>query len=203
MAFRFDKLTIKAQEALASAQSLAAERGHPEIDPLHLLSSLLAETGGVIIPVLEQVGVDMPQLRQIVASELGHFPRASGGAPPQVGAALGRVLEKAQNEADAMKDDYVSTEHLLLALAKVDSKAQRVLELAAIDEKRLLAALQKIRGSGSATRTRRRNSRALEKYGINLVEPGPPRQLDPVIGRDQEIRRVIQVLSRRTKTTPC
>ncbi len=203
MAFRFDKLTIKAQEAIASAQALAAERGHPEIDPLHLLSTLLAEAEGVILPILEQIGVDMPQLRQIVAAELGHLPRASGGAPPQVGAALGRVLEKAQNEADAMKDEYISTEHLLLALAKIDSKARRVLELAAIDEERLLAALQRIRGSARVSDPNpEAKFQALEKYGNNLVELARRGKLDPVIGRDQEIRRVIQVLSRRTKNNP-
>ncbi len=203
MAFRFDKLTIKAQEAVTAAQGLAADRGNPEIDPLHLLAALLEEGDGVVIPILDQIGTKTAQLRTMVDTELGHFPKASGGVPPHPGSSLGQVLEEAQREADRMKDDYVSTEHLFLALAKVDSKAKRILDLNAIEESDILKALKRIRGSARVTdQNPEAKFQALEKYGIDLVEQARRGKLDPVIGRDQEIRRVIQVLSRRTKNNP-
>jgi len=203
MAFRFDKLTIKAQEALQAAQSLAADRGHPEIDPIHLLVALLAESEGAVRPILERIGVNRAQLERIVQSELGHFPRVSGGAKPQVGTGLQKVLETAQQEADGMKDEYVSTEHLLVAMAKVDSKARNVLKLNAVGEKEILQAMQAIRGSARVTdQNPEEKFQALRRYGIDLVERAHQGKLDPVIGRDQEIRRVIQVLSRRTKNNP-
>ncbi|MHC4402468.1 MAG: ATP-dependent chaperone ClpB [Planctomycetota bacterium] len=203
MAFRLDKLTIKAQEAVARAQSAAADRGHPEIDPLHLLAALLGETDGVTGPVLERIGANRAQLDRIVESELGHLPKVVGGAPPQPGSALHTVLQTAQQEADGMKDEFVSTEHLLLALSKVDSKAKSVLELNAISEKALLKALQSVRGSARVTDPNpEAKFRALERYGIDLVDFARRGKLDPVVGRDQEIRRVIQVLSRRTKNNP-
>jgi len=123
MAFRMDKLTLKAQEAVARAQELAADRGHAQIDPVHLLAALLAETDGIVGPILERIGANRRQLDQIVQAELGHFAHVSGGAPPQPSRELNNVLEAAQHEADTMKDEFVSTEHLLLGLAKVDSKA--------------------------------------------------------------------------------
>ena len=203
MAFRFDKLTIKAQEAVAAAQGLAADRGNPEIDPLHVLAALLHENDGVVVPIFEQIGTQVPQLGDMIDAEMGHFPKASGGTTPQPGPALGRVLEEAQHEADRMKDEYVSTEHLLLALAKVDSKAKRILDLNAIEEGDILKALKRIRGSARVTdQNPEAKFQALEKYGIDLVEQARRGKLDPVIGRDQEIRRVIQVLSRRTKNNP-
>ena len=203
MAFRFDKLTLKAQEALARAQELASDRGHAQIDPLHLLAALLAETDGVVGPILQKIGVNRPQLDQIVTSELGHFPKVSGGASPQVGQELSRVLEAAQREADAMKDEFVSTEHLMLALAKVDSKAGSVLKLCAVGETEILQALRSIRGSARVQdQSPEAKFQALERYGIDLVERARQGKLDPVIGRDQEIRRVMQVLSRRTKNNP-
>jgi len=203
MAFRFEKLTIKAQQAVAKAQALAADRAHPEIDPVHLLAALLAEQGGVVEAVLERIGANRAQLDRIVQSELGHFPKVSGGAQPQSNTALGQVLEGAQHEADAMKDEYVSTEHLLLALAKVESKAKNLLALNAVGEKELLAGLQAVRGSARVTdQDPEAKFQALEKYGIDLVEQARRGKLDPVIGRDAEIRRVIQVLSRRTKNNP-
>jgi ATP-dependent Clp protease ATP-binding subunit ClpB len=204
MAFRFDKLTIKAQEALARAQSLASEHGHPEIDPLHLLAALLFEGDeGIVGSVLERIGVNRPQLERIVRSEMGHFPKVSGGAAPGVGSVLGRVLDTAQGEADAMKDDYVSTEHLLLGLAKVDSKAKNVLKLNAVTDQQILQALQAIRGTARVTdQNPEAKFNALERYGIDLTDRARRGKLDPVIGRDQEIRRVIQVLARRTKNNP-
>lgn len=204
MAFRFDKLTIKAQEALARAQSLASEHGHPEIDPLHLLGALLFEGDeGIVHSILERIGVNRSQLDRIVSSEMGHFPKVSGGTPPGVGATLGRVLDAAQREADAMKDDYVSTEHLLLGLAKVDSKAKNVLKLNAVTDQEILQALQAIRGSARVTdQNPEAKFNALERYGIDLTDRARRGKLDPVIGRDQEIRRVIQVLARRTKNNP-
>jgi ATP-dependent Clp protease ATP-binding subunit ClpB len=204
MAFRFDKLTIKAQEALAQAQSTASEHGHPEIDPIHLLSALLFQGDeGIVNSILERIGANRAQLEQIVSSELGHFPKISGGTPPGVGSTLNRVLEAAQREADTMKDEFVSTEHLLLALAKVDSKAKNVLKLNAVTEQEILQALQTIRGTARVTdQNPEAKFNALERYGIDLTDRARRGKLDPVIGRDQEIRRVIQVLARRTKNNP-
>ena len=203
MAFRLDKLTIKAQEAVERAQSLAADRGHPEIDPLHLLAALMGETEGIMGSLLDRIGANREQLHRIVELELGHFPKVTGGPPPQPGCALGQVFQAAQQVADTMKDEYVSTEHLLLALSQVDSKARNVLQLNAIGEKELLKALQAVRGSARVTdQNPEAKFQALERYGIDLVEHARRGKLDPVVGRDKEIRRVIQVLSRRTKNNP-
>src|SRR5215475_14303813 len=203
MPFRFDKLTIKAQEAVARAQELAAEAGNPQIEPMHLLAALLAEDGGIVRPVLDKVGANVGQLEQIVESELKHLPKSSGGAPPQPSQQLAKILDAAQAEADGMKDEFVSTEHLLLSLAGSKSKAQDVLQLNAITKDKLLGALQSVRGSARVTdQSPEGKFQALEKYGIDLVERAKAGKLDPVIGRDQEIRRVIQVLSRRTKNNP-
>ena len=203
MAFRFDKLTIKAQEAVARAESTAAELGHPEIGAMHVLAALLGESDGIVDTVFDRIGANRAQLQQIVESELNHFPKVSGGAPPQAGSELGKVFEAAGRQADAMKDDFISTEHVLLGLAKVDSKAKKVLDLNAIGERELLKALKDVRGSARVTDQNPEDKfQALARYGINLVDRARQGKLDPVIGRDQEIRRVIQVLSRRTKNNP-
>ncbi|MHB1034082.1 MAG: ATP-dependent chaperone ClpB [Pirellulales bacterium] len=203
MAFRFDKFTIKAQEAVQRAQNLAADRGNPQIDPLHLLAGMLEEPEGIASAILGKIGVNRGQLDQIVEAELGHFPKVAGGSPPQPADKLVQVFEAAQREADAMKDEFVSTEHLLLALAKSDSKAKNVLALNAIDEAKILQALQAVRGSSRVTdQNPEEKFQALQRYGIDLVQRASQGKLDPVIGRDQEIRRVIQVLSRRTKNNP-
>ena len=203
MAFRFDKLTLKSQEAVARAQELATDRGNAQIDPLHLLAALLTENDGIVGPILERVGVNRQHLDSIVQAELEHFVQVSGGAPPQGSQELNQVLEAAQREADGMKDEFVSTEHLLLALAKVDSKAKNILKLNAVTEKDLLKVLQAVRGSARVTdQTPEDKFQALQRYGIDLVDRARQGKLDPVIGRDQEIRRVMQVLSRRTKNNP-
>ncbi len=203
MAFRFDKLTIKAQEGLARAQELAADAGNPQIEPMHLVASLLQEHEGIVRPVLEKIGANVGQLETIVQSELKHLPRSSGGAVPGVGPQLTKVLDTAQAEADSMKDEFVSTEHLIIALASTPSKAQDTLKLVAITKDKVLSALQAVRGSARVTDQNPEGKfQALEKYGIELTERARQGKLDPVIGRDQEIRRVIQVLSRRTKNNP-
>jgi len=203
MAVRFDKFTIKAQEAIQRAQETAADRGNPQIEPIHLLSALVAETDGIVRPILEKIGANRGQLEKIIDAELGHLPKASGGAMPGLGEGVVKVLEAAQKQAEAMKDEFTSTEHLLLALTQVDTKAKSVLKLNAIDESAVLKALQAVRGSQRVTdQSPEGKFQALEKYGIDLVERAQQGKLDPVIGRDQEIRRVIQVLSRRTKNNP-
>jgi ATP-dependent Clp protease ATP-binding subunit ClpB len=203
MALRFDKFTVKAQEAVQRAQNLAHDQGNAQIEPLHLLASLLAETGGIVVPLLDRIGANRAQLDQIVEAEIGHLPSVSGGAPPQLDGQTAKVLEAAQQEADSMKDDFVSVEHLLLALAKVDTKARGILKLNAVGEKEILQALQSVRGSSRvADANPEEKFQALEKYGIDLVERARQGKLDPVIGRDSEIRRVIQVLLRRTKNNP-
>jgi ATP-dependent Clp protease ATP-binding subunit ClpB len=157
----------------------------------------------VVRPILEKIGANRGQLEKIVEAELSHFPKTTGGAMPPLGESAVKVLEAAQTLADTMKDEFVSTEHLLLACAQVDTKAKNVLKLNAIDESALLKALQAVRGSARVTdQNPEEKFQALEKYGIDLVERARQGKLDPVIGRDQEIRRVIQVLSRRTKNNP-
>ena len=203
MAIRFEKFTIKAQEALQRAQALASDRGNPQIEPIHLLAALVAESEGVVGPILEKIGANRAQLEKIIEAELGHLPKVAGGASPQLGDTLNKVFEAAQKQADTMKDEFVSIEHLLLALAQVDSKAKNVLKLNAISDAAILKALQAVRGSARVTdQNPEEKFQSLQKYGIDLVERARRGKLDPVIGRDQEIRRVIQVLSRRTKNNP-
>jgi ATP-dependent Clp protease ATP-binding subunit ClpB len=203
MAFRFDKFTIKAQEAVQAAVELAGSRGNPQVTPVHLLQALLAEREGIVRPLLEKIGGDRGHLERIVEAELSHLPKVSGGAQPAPDQELIKVFESATTESHQMKDEFVSTDHLLLALAKVPSKAKNVLQLAAIGEKELLAGLQAVRGQSRVTdQNPEEKFQALDKYGIDLTKRASQGKLDPVIGRDAEIRRVIQVLSRRTKNNP-
>jgi ATP-dependent Clp protease ATP-binding subunit ClpB len=203
MAFRFDKFTIKAQEAVQRAVDLAADRGNPQATPVHLLQALLAEHEGIVRALLEKIGVDRGHLERVVEAELSHLPKVSGGAQPQPDQELLKVFEQAASEAGVMKDEFVSTDHLLLALVKTPSKAKNVMKLGGVEEKQLLAGLQAVRGSSRVTdQSPEEKFQALEKYGIDLVQRANQGKLDPVIGRDAEIRRVIQVLSRRTKNNP-
>jgi ATP-dependent Clp protease ATP-binding subunit ClpB len=203
MAFRMDKLTVKAQESLARAGELALDRGNPQLEPVHLLAGLLSEKEGVVGPILDEIRVNRRQLERVLEGELNQLPKASGGAPPQPSSSLMEVLSLSEREASALKDEFISTEHLLLALAKADSKARSVLQLNAMDRDKILAALKPVRGSARVTdQNPEEKYQALEKYGIDLTQKATAGKLDPVIGRDQEIRRVIQVLSRRTKNNP-
>ena len=201
--FRMDKLTIKAQEAVARAQEIATARGASEIVELHLLSSLLAETEGVVKPLLDKIGVNRAQLSKMVDAELDRMPRVSGGSTPNPSRGLIKVLEGSANEAAQIKDEFVSTEHLLLALARIDSAAKNLLQINGLRVDDILNAMQSVRGSARVTdQNPEEKFQALKKYGIDLVERATSGKLDPVIGRDAEIRRVVQVLSRRTKNNP-
>ncbi|MEC8241470.1 MAG: ATP-dependent chaperone ClpB, partial [Planctomycetota bacterium] len=203
MAFRFEKLTHKAQEAVAAAQNLASEKGHPEMTPMHLLVTLLDEREGIVRPILEKMGVDCSQLHSITQREMDRLPKMSGGSQPGVNQDLAKILETAAKRADVMNDEFISTEHLLLALSEVESPARKSLTLVGVRENDILAAMQEIRGSTRVTDQNPEGKyQALEKYGIDLVAQAQAGKLDPVIGRDTEIRRVIQVLSRRTKNNP-
>ncbi len=202
MTFRFDKLTQKAQEAVAAAQSAAQSKGN-DITPLHLLHALLAQGDGIARPIVEKTGAPLAQLSSMVASELAKMPTVSGAAESHVDRALQQVLNKSAEIATQMQDEYISSEHLLLALAAVESPAKRILKLNAVDEEQIRKALKEVRGSARVTDQNPEDKyQALQKYGIDLVERAQAGKLDPVIGRDNEIRRVIQVLSRRTKNNP-
>lgn len=205
MAFRFDKLTVKSQEAVQQAQSEAESKGHQQLLPLHLLKSLLIEEQGIVRPLLQKIGVKIPQLESMVDGELNRLPKVSGGGTGQVAASreIMQVFDAATQAADQMKDQFVSTEHLLLGLTKIEDAAKRLLSLNAIEEKDILNALRTVRGSQQVTdQSPEDKYQALEKYGKDLVELARQGKIDPVIGRDTEIRRVIQVLSRRRKNNP-
>jgi ATP-dependent Clp protease ATP-binding subunit ClpB len=202
---RLDKFTQKAQEAIFEAQSLAEAHNHAQIEPEHLLLALLQQADGVAPQVIQGLGRNPGQLAAQVEAELNRRPKVYGAAT-QVGVsqAAQRALQAAQAEADAMKDDYVSTEHLLLALAgKEGNGAQRLLAAAGVSRDAILQALQAIRGSQRVTSQNPETTyQALQKYGRDLTDLARKGKLDPVIGRDEEIRRVIQILSRRTKNNP-
>ena len=204
MAFRPDKLTVKAQESIQVAHSLAEQQGHSQIVPLHLLHGLLQESDGIPRAILDRIGTNVGQLQSMVDSELDRLPTSSG-SNLDVGASreLMSVFDEAQKTADSMHDQFVSTEHLLLALTKVDDAAKRLLSLNGIEESDLQNAMQSVRGGHSVTDQHPEDKyQALEKYGHDLVELAREGKIDPVIGRDGEIRRVIQVLSRRRKNNP-
>jgi ATP-dependent Clp protease ATP-binding subunit ClpB len=203
MAIHFDKFTEKAREGLSNAQGVAERWKHQAIEPLHLLSALLSERDGVMAPLLSSLEVPPEKVARTVESELGRLPRLTGVSHgEQMSADLRRVLELAEEVAKRMSDDYTSTEHLLLALAS-QGKTKDILEIHGCGEPDLLKALQKVRGGARVTDPNpEQKYQALERYGRDLVALAKKGKLDPVIGRDAEIRRVIQVLSRRTKNNP-
>ena len=190
----FTKLTIKAQEAFASAQGDAMSRGNPELTADHLLVALLDQEGGVAPRLLEKAGQSPAEVRSRAEQRLAQLPRMEGAnAQPQAGYGLRQVLERAFTEAEALNDEYVAVEHLVLAMA----------EPAGIDRQAVLKALVEIRGGRNVTSPDAEGTyEALAKFGRDLTELAERGKLDPVIGRDQEVRRVIQVLSRRTKNNP-
>ncbi len=149
MTFRFDKLTAKSQEAVAYAQSRAAELGNSELDPLHLLDALLADSEGIVVPLLKKLKVDLDRLRTMVGSEIDRLPKVSGGREPGLSPALRKTLELAAKSAETMGDEYVSTEHLLLGILQSDNKASNVLSLSGINQDDALQALQQMRGSAA------------------------------------------------------
>src|SRR5277367_4243424 len=205
MAIRWDKLTVKSQEAIQSAGTLAAESGNPEVQPLHILAALLEDKDGIIVPLLQKVGVPTEQLLAKVNQALGTLPKVSGsGAQPGISAAAQKVIDKAFKEAQNFKDEYVSTEHLLLALTlEKNDPAQLALAAVGATHEAILRGLTSVRGSQRVTdQNPEAKYQALEKYAKDLTELARRGKLDPVIGRDEEIRRVIQVLSRRTKNNP-
>src|SRR5436309_6464094 len=199
---RLDKFTIKAQEAVVRAQETAQQKDNSEILPLHLLAALLAEDEGVVRPLLQKIGADALRIAEIVDSELNRLPRATG---TQTGMARSTqdVFAQAQKEADRLKDEYVSTEHLMLALAQVKSEAKEILSVQAVTHDGILSALKDVRGGQRVTdQNPEQKYQALQRYGRDLVEMARQGKIDPVIGRDEEIRRTMQVLSRRTKNNP-
>ncbi|MEZ6048158.1 MAG: ATP-dependent chaperone ClpB [Planctomycetaceae bacterium] len=204
MAFRPDKLTVKAQEALQTAQELALNSGHQQLQPLHLLKGLITDKQGIIVPLLNKIGVPVAQLEGIIDSELKRLPKVSGAnAEPGASPALMKVLNQSETIANEMKDVFISTEHLMLALIKTEDQAQRLLKMNGVEEADFLEALKTIRGGQKVTDQNPEDKyQALERYAKDLIELASQGKIDPVIGRDSEIRRVIQVLSRRRKNNP-
>jgi ATP-dependent Clp protease ATP-binding subunit ClpB len=204
MAIKWDRFTVKSQEAVQAAASHAGENGNPEVLPLHLMAALLEDREGVVIPVLEKVGVPVEQMLSGVNAAIAKLPKVSGGGQPGMSAAMNKVLEQAFKEAENFKDEYCSTEHLLLALAQEkNGVVQGALKTFGATHDAILKALSAVRGGSRVTdATPEGKFQALEKYAKDLTELARRGKLDPVIGRDEEIRRVVQVLSRRTKNNP-
>ena len=198
---QLNNLTVRAQEALAAAHQLAERRGHPEITPLHLLAAMIADETGIVRPLLAKVGGNREQIERLIEAELSRQPEQTGSVA--VGPDLQKVLGQASREAEALKDEYVSTEHLLLALLSGKGAAAEVLRLSAVDRERVLAALKDMRGGQRVTDQNAEDKyEALKRYSRDLVDLARRGKLDPVIGRDEEVRAVIHVLSRRTKNNP-
>ena len=205
MAFDINRFTQKSQEAAQAAQSIAERNGNSQVEPEHLLLALLDQPEGVVPQVLSKMSVPTGALLQQVRAEVGKLPRVSGStAAPGISPRLRTVLVRAHDEIAAFGDEYVSTEHLLLSiLAHAGGAAQRILKDAGISRDNLLAALREVRGTQRVTsQTPEGTYAALEQYGRDLTDLARKGKLDPVIGRDDEIRRVIQILSRRTKNNP-
>ena len=198
-----NKLTLKSQEALAGAQKLAADLNHQQVETAHLLAALLSEPESVVYPLLQKLGASPRTLRTRLDAVLDRAPKVYGQVEVYLSQGLRSLLERAFAEAEGLGDAYVSTEHLLLALVEQGDDTAAVLTEAGMNKDSLLAALKEVRGSHRVTdQTPEEKYQALERFGRDLTEAARAGKLDPVIGRDEEIRRVIQVLSRRTKNNP-
>ena len=200
---QIDRFTIKSQEALKSALALAPEHRHSQVTPVHLLAALLDQEGGLVVPVLGKIGVSADALRADVRNALNELPKLGSEAEPTTSPELVATMRAAEREMRDLKDEFVSVEHLLLALANDSALAGRALKAHGATHERLLQAIADVRGSHKVTdQSPEEKIQALERYGRDLTEEAANNKLDPVIGRDDEIRRVIQVLSRRTKNNP-
>src|SRR6266404_416847 len=202
---RPERLTVKAAEALQQASAAARARGNPVINDAHLFLALLSQDDGIVVPLLQKTGLNVAQLSAETEREIDRFPRQSGtAAEPTLSREVSRVLDRADEEAKALGDAYVSTEHLLLALLEEKgTTAKQLLAAAGVDRGDLMAALEGVRGSHRVTdQEPEQKYQALERYTRDLTELARKGKIDPVIGRDEEIRRVMQVLSRRTKNNP-
>ena len=201
---RWDQFTVMSQEAIQRAQSLAGEKGHQEIRPEHLLAGFLDQDENIVNALLAKVGVPAGKIRADVEAALERLPKVSGGGETALSPALRQILDAARKEAEQLKDEYVSTEHLFLAMLKdAKGEAARILRSNGVDEDAVLKALAAVRGSQRVTDPEPEGKyRVLEKYARDLTALARQGKLDPVIGREDEIRRVIQVLSRRTKNNP-
>ncbi|HWI40097.1 MAG TPA: Clp protease N-terminal domain-containing protein, partial [Verrucomicrobiae bacterium] len=200
---RADKLTEKTREALSEAQRLASASSHGAMEPEHLLAALLDQEGGLVPAILQKVGANPAIIRQSLAQALKRMPQVTGAAQVGISPALNRVLDGAQKEADTLKDLFVSTEHLLLGLLESKGEAAKALTGAGATRESVMAALSSLRGDERVTDENPEDKyQALSKYTRDLTDMARQGKLDPVIGRDDEIRRVIQVLARRTKNNP-
>ncbi|WP_394824289.1 ATP-dependent chaperone ClpB [Pendulispora albinea] len=201
---RPDRMTTKSQEAFREGLDLAARRGNPELYPEHILLAMLQQEGGVAGPLLQKAGADPAQLAAAAERRLDGFPKVSGGAEPGLSRRTLEMVRRAEDEAKSLKDDFVSVEHYLLAMAKSDREVQSLLEQSGkVNYDRLLAALATVRGSQRVVdRDPEGKFQALDKYTRDLTDAARKGKSDPVVGRDEEIRRVMQVLSRRTKNNP-
>ncbi len=198
-------LTLKTQKAIQGSHDLASSNQNSELNPLHLLSSSLSLSDTVIEPLLKRLSVDINSLKNVVEQKIGSLPKLNGASSDQIypSRELVKVLEKSADEARKMEDSYISVEHVLLSLIEIDSPAQKILIDANLDYRKIKEALELIRGPHKVTdETPEDKFQALEKYGIDLTAKAREGKLDPVIGRNEEIRRVMQVLSRRTKNNP-
>ena len=205
MTIRWDKLTVKAQEAVQAASALASEHGNPEVLPVHLLAALAADAEGIVAPVLEKAGAKAQAVAAEARQEIEREPKVSGGAmQATLSPAAQKLIESAFKQAEQMKDEYVSTEHLLLAMTRLKGDAaQQILARAAATHDAVLKALATVRGAQQVTDPNpEAKYQALERYARDLTDLARRGKLDPVIGRDEEIRRVVQVLARRTKNNP-
>jgi ATP-dependent Clp protease ATP-binding subunit ClpB len=200
---RIDKYTVKAQEAIQEGQSLARRAGHPSYEPEHLAKALLDQKEGIVEPILRKIGSDPKLVAGRVEEALRKLPRVEGGEGAVLSQRLLKLFDKAEDEAKSLKDEYVSTEHVLMALAQDKGAVGEALKASGVSRDRVLSVLKDVRGSQRVTSQDPESTyRALEKFGRDLTEAARAGKLDPVIGRDEEIRRVIQVLSRRTKNNP-
>jgi ATP-dependent Clp protease ATP-binding subunit ClpB len=196
-------MTTKAQEAVRAAVDIASRRGNPELYPEHLLHALVDQDGGISGPLLTKAGADPARVLRLLEEKIDGYPRVSGGAEPNLARRTLAVLQKAEDEAKALKDDFISTEHVLLAAARGDKDVQSLLDKAGLNHDKILKALAGVRGSQRVTdRDPEGKFQALEKYTRDLTAAARRGKIDPVIGRDEEIRRVMQVLARRTKNNP-
>ena len=201
---RFDKLTLKAQEALQAAQSHAQDRGNPQVAPEHLLWALVEQKDGVVMPILQKLGVNLQTIARDLADAVAKLPKVQGQTEIYLSSDLARILEDSQKEADQFKDEYISTEHLLIALSNAKGEpVARLLQSHGVTREAILKVLVSIRGTQKITDPNPEEKyQALQRYSRDLTELARKGKLDPVIGRDEEIRRVIQILSRRTKNNP-